>query len=154
MTIKLFENKSDNAVLNKNITEIITVDNVVLLDNTNIITPTFRLNLPVDVTGFNYCWCDVFQRYYYIVTVDIQRGGIYQIDCTVDVLMSFQQDILNLSGVISRAGTNTNSLIADSAKIPQANTRVVNKKFSGGELLSTITAVNNSFVLTAYGGII
>ncbi len=154
MNIKLFLNSSDNATLVKNITEIVTVSNVVLLDETNILNPIFRLNISTDITGFNYCYCDVFKRYYYITNITVLHGGIYQITCAVDVLMTYQTAILNLNAIVMRGGNNYNVLVNDGQKIPQANTAVVNKQFSSGELLPTITAENSSFLLTCYGGII
>ncbi len=155
MTIKLYTNSSDNFTLQKKITQVAEFGNVLLLDNTNIINPAFRLvGLIDDFAKINYCYVPEFNRYYYVVTVEILAGGIIELQCAIDVLMTYREQILNTTAVITRGGKNYNVLVNDGQKIAQANTAVVNKKFTGGELLSTITSENNSFLLTCYGGIV
>lgn len=153
MKLILYNNMSDNATLSKTISEIVVIDNVVLLDDTDILNPVFRLKIPNDITAFNYCHCDIFGRYYYVRNITVETGGIYRLECAVDVLMTYREQILNTSAIIMRGGTNYNVLVNDGQKIPQANTAVVNKKFVGGELLNSITSLNNSFLLTCYGGV-
>ncbi len=154
MNLILYQNSSDNNTLDKSLIEITNITNVLLLDDTNILNPVFRLKINSELTGINYCYCAEFKRYYYITNITIENGGIYRIDCAVDVLMTYKNEILNTNAIITRAGTDYNVLIGDSAKIAQSNTNVVNKFFSGGELLDTINATNHSFLLTCYGGIL
>lgn len=51
---------------------------------------------------FNYLYIDKFDRYYFIDDMVIVRDGLVRCYCSVDVLMSFQTSILQLSGLIER----------------------------------------------------
>lgn len=55
----------------------------------------------------NYCYIDVFDRYYFVNSTSI-RSGLTELHCTVDVLMSYQSDILALPAIAARAQTENN----------------------------------------------
>ena len=52
-------------------------------------------------TGFNYFHIPLFGRYYYITEMESVRTGIWNVSGAVDVLMSFQEEILNLDVIVS-----------------------------------------------------
>ena len=98
--VTLYINNSDNRLVNKNIgselsfkcdlTEITSVENpVIRLDNAN-----------VSLLRYNYCHIDTFDRYYYC-KVSIE-GTTAIIECNVDVLMSFKNQILSNTYLIKR----------------------------------------------------
>lgn len=154
MEIVLYKTNSDKRVLNKSLTIVETVSNVNLLDNCSIINPTFVLS-NADWRDANYIYCGDFNRYYFVNDVELRNGQLLYIRCTVDVLMSFKQDILNADCIINRASDNFNVLIDDSVQLKQANAITVNKLFSGGEFLSNgISASNRSFLLSVFGGVL
>lgn len=152
MTINLYTTTDDRRVLSKTLTELAAVDNVNLLDDCNVISPIFVLS-STDWANANYLYCENFKRYYFIDSVDYINGNLIRLHCSCDVLMSFKNDILATTAIINRGGNNFNVLLADNAILQQANSITVNKAFSGGELLPSISATNNSFVLTCYGGV-
>lgn len=154
MTIQLYKNASDNATLDKDITSVATLDNVLLLEPSSVMSPIFKISMDLDITAFNYLYCAEFDRFYYITNIAAALGGLYELSCEVDVLMSYKGDILQTSGIINRGGTKFNPLIVDNYRRAQVDATTVNKVFSGGELLSTITAENKCFVLITYGGIV
>lgn len=55
--------------------------------------------------SINYCYISDFGRYYYC-TVRSIREGLSELTCHVDVLMSYQSDILSLSAIAERAQTD------------------------------------------------
>lgn len=151
MTINLYTTTDDRRKLSKELTSVVNVENVNLLDDCNIKTPVFILS-NAEWANANYLFCQEFNRYYFIDSVEYIAGNMIKLNCSVDVLMSFKNDILETTAIISRGGNNYNVLIADNSIIAQANAVTVNKQFSGCELLPTITSENNSFVLTCFGG--
>lgn len=55
--------------------------------------------------SINYCYISDFGRYYYC-TVRSIREGLSELTCHVDVLMSYQSDILSLQAIAERAQTD------------------------------------------------
>lgn len=52
-------------------------------------------------TAYNYCYIPDFDRYYFISNITSVRTNLWRIDCSVDVLMSYQAEILNLDVIVS-----------------------------------------------------
>ena len=152
MNIVFYINKSDKRFLNKSLVEITTANDVVLLDeNVNVINPHFRVN-DIDFTNINYCYVPDFKRYYYIESTEIQYGGVVDVQCAVDVLMSFKSDIYNANGIVSRSNSMGNVLISDDMNVLRVDDTHTNLAFKGCEFLNTITSANYSFLLLTFGG--
>ena len=73
-----------------------------LRDESSVINPTFLIQHS-NPTQYNYCFIPQFDRYYFINDIVSVRNGLWRISCTVDVLMSFQAQILNLDVIVSDA---------------------------------------------------
>lgn len=56
----------------------------------------------------NYCYIDVFDRYYFVNSTSI-RSGLTELHCSVDVLMSYKTDILALPAIAARAQTENDT---------------------------------------------
>lgn len=98
--VNLYVNSSDNRVVNKNLsakltyicdlTEVASIENpIIRIDNAN-----------VSVLNYNYCYIDIFDRYYYC-KVSIE-GTVAILECSVDVLMSYKKSILNTTCLVKR----------------------------------------------------
>lgn len=103
MTITLFKNASDNNVVDKDISEPFEIEGH-LRESANIEYP--KITLQGTVKDFNYCYIPNFYRYYYIENIILQ-GKVTVIDCEVDVLMTYKDDIRNSYGLMSK-GINFN----------------------------------------------
>ena len=93
---------------------------VSLKENTSIISPTFELRCdfngmpyPSEIFGYNYCYCPEFKRYYFITDIISETSRVFYIDCQVDVLATFRDDILNTNAFILYAESKFNSMITD-----------------------------------------
>ena len=84
-----------------------TVSNVVLKDDTNLMSPTFILKTSEKVYNSNYVYCSFTHRYYYINNIDALSGGRLAIHCSIDVLYTYKDEILNSSAWIERSDTTT-----------------------------------------------
>lgn len=98
--VTLYVNNSDNKVVNKNLSGGVSYT-CGLTEITSIENPVIRLNnADVSLIGYNYCYIDIFARYYYC-NVSIE-GSVAILECGVDVLMSFKNQILNNTYLIKR----------------------------------------------------
>lgn len=106
MEIKFYYNQSDERAINKTIvneTEFLGE----IRGSANIMSPTIRFQ-DSDVIRYNYCYIPDFQRYYFVTSVTAIAPNVYDIQFTVDVLMSFRGDIVQLPCIISRQSMTTN----------------------------------------------
>lgn len=91
--IIIYKTTSPKNYLTKTLTDSETFQ-VKLKDSSNIINPFIMLKSEHTLYNFNYVYIPVFNRYYYINSIKIEPNNIYLLDLTVDVLMSFRNDIL------------------------------------------------------------
>ena len=99
MEILLYKTTNANNDLNKTISN--NVDLVgALRDASSIIAPSILIQS--NPIGYNYAYIPEFGRYYYIKNITAYRKGAFIVDLKCDVLMSFKEEILNMSGIVSR----------------------------------------------------
>lgn len=89
----------DKRQLSKSITDTVEVTGV-LRDQSNLLNPEFLVK--TDMRDYNYCTIDEFDRCYYIRDVDIYRQGLWVVKLKEDVLMSYKDEILGLTGIVSQ----------------------------------------------------
>ena len=99
MDIILHVNSSERQAINKSLDSGTTLTGS-LRNESSVINPSFIIEHE-NPSGFNYCYIADFGRYYFITNITSIRAGIWKIDCSVDVLMSFKTDILNLDVIVS-----------------------------------------------------
>lgn len=94
MNIELYKTESPKNKINKvlNTAAIITAK---LLNETNLQNPIMVLqdNSNNFLTDFNYCYIPYFERYYFIESMNKNINGLITVRLSVDVLMSFANDI-------------------------------------------------------------
>lgn len=104
-----------------------------------------------DFKHCNYVYFDEFARYYYIDNIVIRPNGIIELQCSVDVLMSFQKDIRSLYTIVERqeAISNCNPYIPDPNAIQRVDRQIVKKQIGsvGGN------ATGAHIALTVTGGV-
>jgi len=91
MKITFYNNSSNENIINKELEELNTI-NFKFKNNSNILRPNLLLK---NYTKGNYCYIHELKRYYYVDTIDLINGDLYNVKCSVDVLMSYKDDILN-----------------------------------------------------------
>lgn len=114
MKLTLYKNESDNRVVSK----VIKDDMVVmgeLKDSCSVTNPTFILAKSTRnfFSGYNYLYCEELNRYYYIDDMVFSLGHQVVITCTVDVLMTYADEIRNLTTVVDRQESINNPYIED-----------------------------------------
>ena len=99
MDLVLYVNSSEKQAINKIISSGETLTGA-LRDESSVINPSFLIQ-HANPSGYNYCYISEFGRYYFITDIVSVRTNLWRINCTVDVLMSFKTQILNLNVTVS-----------------------------------------------------
>ena len=109
MTAILYNNVSDSRKINKNLTELSTI-NITLYLDTNVETPVFKVKNYIN--NANYMYVPDLHRYYYINNYTLSNQCVY-LHCSVDVLETYKTEILNSECLISRSENDYNDNIVD-----------------------------------------
>ena len=107
MNVSLFQNLSDRNRISKTIRNGIGF-NGTLRESSNVISPVITIETTDNLSEYNYAWIPDFNRYYYIDEMTAVRKNIWQITLSVDVLMSFRGDILNVVGIVDKQESTRN----------------------------------------------
>lgn len=105
MELKFYKQSATPNRVDKSgyLTEIGTLSGVILKAETNLMRPTFILKTSPLVYNSNYLYNSFTKRYYYIREVTAMSGGRIAIDCDIDVLFTYKNEILNSSGWVVRS---------------------------------------------------
>ena len=141
MQIILYNLKADKKLLDKTqITPIFekTIDNCVLKESTEIITPVLNLVRFDGIFSCNYAFIPDFNRYYFINEISVERGNICNISLECDVLTSFKDDIKNLKVIACRSSNRYNRFLVDSMIPAENNVQVNVRRLSTGLFQSNL----------------
>lgn len=113
MRIKLYKVYDRENKLNK------TLNNELVLTGSlktkvSVYNPVIMLKCSVNFnfSQYNYCYIEDFDRYYFIEDIEIDNLTLFEIRLREDVLMSFNNDIKNMTVQINESG-NPNSNFID-----------------------------------------
>lgn len=143
MNILLYKTTNANNDLNKTISNKVELVGA-LRDASSIIAPSILIQS--NPIGYNYAYIPEFGRYYYIKNITAFRKGAYIIDLKCDVLMSFKDEILNMSGIVSRLTTGSPYAQRDVlCKVTETHKRI--------DFPATPFTRNGTYILIAKGGV-
>lgn len=143
VTLNFFNNSNDSNVLNKNLVNGATIQ-ATLKQDTATEEPVFVLSKSGYDSYYNYLYCEELGRYYFVDTPTILQGGIVELHCSVDVLMTYANDIKNIECTIARNETKIDGYLYDDAYKIRAYKDIVTKTFPRG-------LTENSLVLITLG---
>lgn len=113
MTIKLYINRSDKNVLDKNLTQVGGDITGTLREDCSVVNPVISIEgLDSNITGVNYAYISEFGRYYYINNI-VCKGKLFELNMHVDVLKTYAQEIRENKAVISRQQNRYNLYLQD-----------------------------------------
>ena len=144
MEITLYNNASEKNKINKSLTSIITLTGT-LRDESSIINPEILIeyNSPV---GFNYCYIDEFNRYYFVDDAIVVRHNLIKLILSVDVLESFKSQILSQNVIIDKNTSDYDLYLPDEDFVTLVKTKTDILNFPNGLLDS------GEFILITAGG--
>lgn len=146
MTITFYNNESDTIVVSKKITQISSISNAKIINETDIVNPSIIVSRKFYdslILKANYLYIDKLERYYYINNISFAESMIV-IDCTVDVLMSYKKQIRNITCTVTRNENLKNGYLNDDNYNIQAYKQVVCKMFPNG--------INNDSIILMTAG--
>ena len=142
MNILLYKTTNTNNDLNKTINDKVELVGS-LREASSIIAPSILIQS--NPIGYNYAYIPEFGRYYYIKNITAFRKGAYIVDLKCDVLMSFKEEILNMSGIVSRLTTGSPYVQRDVlCKVTETHKRI--------DFPATPFTKNGTYILIAKGG--
>lgn len=143
MNILLYKTTNANNDLNKTISDKVELVGA-LRDASSIIAPSILIQS--NPIGYNYAYIPEFGRYYYIKNITAFRKGAYIVDLKCDVLMSFKDEILEMSGIVSRLTTGSPYVQRDVlCKVTETHKRI--------DFPATPFTRNGTYILIAKGGV-
>lgn len=132
MNIELYLNTSDERTVRKTVSLLSTVTGF-LKQNTSVIRPSILID--GDLTNnalMNYCRIPDFDRWYYINDIISVRNNLYQINCRVDVLMSYAAYLYQQEAIIRRNESVYNLHLNDGSIATYADPHVLTYSFPNG----------------------
>lgn len=108
MQLILYRTKSEKNRIVKVLENEMTL-NGALRDASSVMTPSIMVQQ--DCVGYNYAYVPEFGRYYFVNNIVAMRNKAFVVELKCDVLMSYKDEIMELSGVVSRL--NSGSPYAD-----------------------------------------
>lgn len=123
----------------------------------DIINPTFIFDNPATVLTCNYLYCDTFARWYYITNISVDTAQRAIVECRIDVLQTYAQQIKNSTATILRSESVGAPTMYEDTKLPvypNKNNVTSIEMPSDNEWLNgnILPPPNNSFLLTVIGG--
>ena len=153
MQIKFGYTFDDRRKLEKNVAWFDTFDCKPYTDY-NISAPNLLItNATGAVANNNYAYIADYKRYYYVDSVTVGRNGMYVVQLSVDVLMTYVDAIKNLSATISRQENIGINDIVDSLLPLQNRKELAVIEFESSEFnISNASTSSYNFVLNVAGG--
>lgn len=147
MIIEIYKNLSESNVVHKKL-ELLASANGTLRNSTSVLDPSIVFE--DNSNGFtlaNYLYIPDFNRYYFITNITSVRNGLWQIDCHVDVLMSWKNYFMNLSAIVARQENLYNLYLNDDKFLVNSNRQYVTKAFP-----NRVVQGDLCYVMTVAGG--
>ena len=105
VTIQLFEYTGNKETVNKELNPTISLSGT-LKDYFNILNPYVTVRSKTKING-NYCYIDVFERYYFINDVIYKDNNAVELVLEIDVLKTYEDAILDATATnVYKDGAN------------------------------------------------
>ena len=148
MNISLYKTNSEKNVVYKTLTNEVNFSEVTFKNPTEILNPVITISTAIDVEAYNYCYIPEFNRYYYISNITSVVNGLWTLNLSVDVLMSFKQYFAKFDVILKRSQTEYNKYINDGEIVTAADNIISTIKFPQTPLNKQMY-----FILTTVGGV-
>lgn len=151
MQISIGRIADDKRKINKTFSAVSSVD-CKIYEPCNVLSPIFILSYNANFLTCNYAYCSAFGRYYYIDNITVDSGGKIRIQCSVDVLKSYANNILSLNTTVARNEHADPKKMVDKQMVitPQCNLSVIKAANAGAFNVRGASSFN--YVLCIAGG--
>lgn len=156
MKVRIYFNRSEPHRVDKNLIYLGEIE-VYMRDSSSITDPTFLFEVDspvVNVGGvdylLNYLYVPLFNRYYYVTNISVNRTQLWQFQCHCDVLSSFKEEWKALPVIIARNEFQYNLFLQDERFLVNANRFVQTVVFPNTAQIDT--SGGSSYIVTIAGG--
>lgn len=154
MTINLYRISADPRALDKMSTATLINQSPIPIKPTELVNlsrPVFEIDYNAAYMTANYCYCDVFDTYYFVSPPHLNTGKRLEIPCMIDVRQTFSNAILNAPLVVVRDESQPSQIIDN--KLPVNPSRKEVTSILLPELSNSFgTNKEYSYLLTVVGG--
>lgn len=153
MNMTLIITNSDRKQLKKSIDKKAEITTMRIKEPCSVIKPIVQIDKShVDKTWaqINYAYIPDFKRYYFIDNITLLNDGILELELSIDVLMTYAEDLLPLQLEIVRSSSLNSKLYIDPEMPLQANKLLSYKKI--GLFPESVGEQTNNYYLTVAGG--
>ena len=149
MKVTFYRNNSEDNAINKSLTPIVTLNNVIAKGNVDVVNPTLIVEFDSDYTDrINYAKIDDYDSYYFLAKPIAITGSRCAVQLKRDALETFKSDILELTAIVDKTEevSKSNMYLNDGSFVVQSNeyNRVMNFPSGFNE--------NGTFILICAGG--
>ena len=123
-------------------------------DNRSIVNPVFILDYNPAIISLNYAYVSEFGRYYFINNISVAPGGKMEVDCSVDVLQTYNNQIASLSVEVSRQEFLVEPYLPDSNFVCTNNYDVISllPNSNYNDIYANQVGSNNCYIVGIAGG--
>lgn len=139
MEINLYKYTQDPNTVNKTLGNPYTVTGY-MTNDLEIDSPTIKLT-SYDLE-YNYIYIPVLKRYYFIDGVRIDPNGIWHIQLSIDVLMTFKDEIEHAQITITKQKTNNLDSAGYEKRLTKFKTVEVTNPFDFDEKVTLLIGLN------------
>ena len=127
MTLTVYNCTDAPNVVNKTLTGGSDITNVQPCEPCDILNPSFIINKSSISASNNYIVAgSPLNRNYFITSMQLLTGNRYLVSCSVDVLTTYADGIINCNGTVLRSESVGNpTMIADGRLPIQTNNRII-----------------------------
>lgn len=132
MEITLYKTSEENNKIDKTLSEPYNMTGS-LRNESSVIRPSILIEIE-NPTKYNYMYIPDFGRYYFIKEMTSVRTNLWRLDCEVDVLKSYANEIKTLTVIIDKNKdySRTNQYLDDGSFIIENKNTIEIKNFSSG----------------------
>ena len=120
LMINLYVNTSDNNVVDKSLTMVFSNVAYEFKTETSQTNPIILIDRNFWQSGVNYIYISELNRYYFIKDIKFMTGKLIALECVVDVLMSFKNELKKETAILERQ-TNLANLYFNDSELPIEN---------------------------------
>lgn len=155
MTLKFYKYSGDPKRMGKEIGDAVIELQGKLKEDTSMFSPTFIVNTNAkfkDTNKPNYLFTVDFNKYYFVRDVQPNTDGTCSVICEEDVMMTFKDQLKDVSFVIERiSGNNVNPYLQDTSMPVDVRPHQKIYEFDGNGF-SNLDSAPAHFILHCAGG--
>ena len=130
ITISIYKNTSPINAIDKNLTNKTNL-NVDIKDEINL------NKIKIIYQGYialnkNYVYIPSLNKYYFITDRKILRNDVYELDCEIDLLTTYKDEIKACTGIVKRQQNEYNLDLNDGSLKVYQNPHIITKPFPSG----------------------